>query len=52
LTTVTAEEEIMIMDHINLRPRKCLDFRAPYEVFPGLTALLLHLLLESKPCIV
>jgi IS30 family transposase len=33
LTTVTSQEEIMIMDRINLRPRKCLDFRSPYEVF-------------------
>ena len=35
LTTVTAEEELMIMDRLNLRPRKCLDFRTPYEVFFG-----------------
>lgn len=35
LTTVTSQEEIMIMDRINLRPRKCLDFRSPYEVFFG-----------------
>lgn len=35
LTTVTAEEEFMIMDRLNLRPRKCLDFRTPYEVFFG-----------------
>ena len=40
LTTVTAEEEIMIMDCLNLRPRKCLDFRTPYEVFFGLTVAL------------
>ena len=40
LTTVTAEEEIMIMDRLNLRPRKCLDFRTPYEVFFGLTVAL------------
>lgn len=33
LTTVTAEEELMIMDRLNLRPRKCLDFKTPYEVF-------------------
>lgn len=33
LTTVTAQEEIMIMDRLNLRPRKCLDFRSPFEVF-------------------
>jgi len=35
LTSVTAQEEIMIMDRLNLRPRKCLDFRTPYEVFFG-----------------
>jgi IS30 family transposase len=33
LTTVTTEEEIMIMDRLNLRPRKCLDFSTPFEVF-------------------
>ena len=35
LTTVTAQEEIMIMDRLNLRPRKCLDFSTPFEVFFG-----------------
>jgi len=35
LTTVTAQEELMIMDRLNLRPRKCLDFNSPYEVFFG-----------------
>ena len=40
LTKVTAEEEIIIMDRFNLRPRKCLDFRTPYEVFFGLTVAL------------
>ena len=33
LKKVSMEEEIMIMDKLNLRPRKCLDFRTPYEVF-------------------
>jgi len=33
LSTVSAQEEIMIMDHLNLRPRKCLDFMTPFEVF-------------------
>jgi IS30 family transposase len=33
LLTVSAQEEIMIMDRLNLRPRKCLDFRTPFEVF-------------------
>jgi IS30 family transposase len=27
------QEETSIMDRINLRPRKCLDFRTPFEVF-------------------
>ena len=35
LTTVTAQEEILIMDRLNLRPRKCLDFNTPFEVFFG-----------------
>lgn len=35
LTTVTAQEEAMIMDRLNLRPRKCLDFSTPFEVFFG-----------------
>jgi IS30 family transposase len=29
------QEETRIMDHINLRPRKCLDFSSPFEVFFG-----------------
>ncbi len=33
LTSVTANEETMIMDRLNLRPRKCLDFKTPFEVF-------------------
>ena len=33
LLTVSAHEEIMIMDRLNLRPRKCLDYRTPFEVF-------------------
>ena len=35
LVTVTAQEEFMIMDRLNLRPRKCLDFNTPFEVFFG-----------------
>jgi len=35
LKTISAEEENMIMDKLNLRPRKCLGFRTPYEVFFG-----------------
>jgi len=35
LTTVTPKEEIEIMDHLNLRPRKCLGYKTPFEVFFG-----------------
>jgi IS30 family transposase len=33
LSTLTAGEEYFVMDRLNLRPRKCLDFLTPYEVF-------------------
>jgi IS30 family transposase len=33
LSTLTAEEECFVMDRLNLRPRKCLDFLTPFEVF-------------------
>jgi IS30 family transposase len=33
LKTVTGKEEIFIMDRLNLRPRKCLDYLTPFEVF-------------------
>jgi IS30 family transposase len=36
LTTVTSQEELMVMDRLNLRPRKSLDFMTPFEVFFGL----------------
>lgn len=36
LSTLTTKEELMIMDRINLRPRKCLNFSTPFEVFFGL----------------
>lgn len=36
LSTLTVKEELMIMDRINLRPRKCLNFSTPFEVFFGL----------------
>jgi IS30 family transposase len=32
LTKQTAEHECFVMDRINLRPRKCLDFNTPFEV--------------------
>ena len=35
LKNVSMEEETMIMDKLNSRPRKCLDFKTPYEVFFG-----------------
>ena len=33
LKNLSFQEELMIMDQLNLRPRKCLDFRTPFEVF-------------------
>jgi len=33
LKEVSMGDEVMIMDKLNSRPRKCLDFRTPYEVF-------------------
>lgn len=33
LTTVSSQEELLIMDRLNLRPRKCLAFKTPFEVF-------------------
>lgn len=35
LKALTTQEELVIMDRLNLRPRKCLDFRTPFEVFFG-----------------
>lgn len=35
LKEVSMKEEVMIMDKLNSRPRKCLDFKTPYEVFFG-----------------
>jgi len=35
LKKVSMEDEVMIMDKLNSRPRKCLDFKTPYEVFFG-----------------
>lgn len=33
LNNISMTEEVKIMDKLNLRPRKCLGFRTPYEVF-------------------
>jgi IS30 family transposase len=33
LKGVSFQEETMIMDRLNMRPRKCLAFRTPFEVF-------------------
>jgi len=33
LKEVSSQEEVRIMDRLNLRPRKCLAFKTPYEVF-------------------
>jgi transposase, IS30 family len=35
LKNLSFQEETLIMDRLNLRPRKCLDFRSPFEVFFG-----------------
>jgi IS30 family transposase len=32
LSTLTGEQECFVMDRLNLRPRKCLDFLSPFEV--------------------
>lgn len=32
-STITSHEEIFVMDRLNLRPRKCLAFQTPFEVF-------------------
>lgn len=31
--TLTSEEKLMIIDRLNLRSRKCLAFKTPFEVF-------------------
>jgi transposase, IS30 family len=36
LSTLPIQEELTIMDRLNLRPRKCLAFKTPFEVFFGL----------------
>ena len=33
LLSVTDEELLLIMNKLNHRPRKCLDFKTPFEVF-------------------
>ena len=33
LKDISGAEETMVMDKLNLRPRKCLGFKTPYEVF-------------------
>ena len=35
LKNLSFREQTLIMDRLNLRPRKCLDFRSPFEVFFG-----------------
>jgi IS30 family transposase len=35
LTSVTIDELEQIMIKLNHRPRKCLDFKSPFEVFFG-----------------
>jgi IS30 family transposase len=33
LSSVKAQEECFVMNRLNMRPRKCLDYLTPYEVF-------------------
>ena len=37
LVDVTVEQVIEAIDKLNSRPRKCLNFKTPYEVFEKLT---------------
>ena len=39
LINVTMEQVANAVDKLNNRPRKCLDFKTPYEVFEQLTGL-------------
>jgi len=42
LSTLTTQEELFIMDRLNLRPRKCLGVRTPFEVFFSHSPVALH----------
>jgi IS30 family transposase len=54
LLDVTAQQVVSAVDNLNSRPRKCLNFKKPYEVFEELTGIDvrkimdMHLLLESS----
>jgi IS30 family transposase len=37
LSNITTEEVLSAVDNLNNRPRKCLGYRTPYEVFESLT---------------
>ncbi len=37
LTNIKVEKVIDAVDKLNSRPRKCLDYKTPYEVFEELT---------------
>jgi len=37
LVNVTMEQVLEAVDKLNNRPRKCLDFKTPYEAFEKLT---------------
>ena len=37
LVNVTMEQVVVAVDKLNNRPRKCLDFKTPYEAFEQLT---------------
>jgi IS30 family transposase len=37
LLDITVQQVVNAVDKLNSRPRKCLDFQIPYEVFEKLT---------------
>ncbi|WP_067521279.1 IS30 family transposase, partial [Endozoicomonas ascidiicola] len=39
LNNVTEKEVIIAVDKLNNRPRKCLDYKTPYEAFKELTGI-------------
>jgi IS30 family transposase len=39
LLDVTAQQVVSTVDNMNSRPRKCLNFKKPYEVFEELTGI-------------
>mgnify|MGYP000010564822 FL=1 len=39
LLDITVQQVVSAVDKLNSRPRKCLNFKTPYEVFEELTGL-------------